>query len=299
MNGWLSIALSSLLIKIATPVQADEVVVDQFQVVIPGFPDAFNPSIVHWKGERLLSFRIEHQATSYTGLIWLDRDFRPTGEPQILWEVPSEDGRLFTKEDQLFLCFNDRLNHLRRVFVVELQWRSGAFVAASRQKLTFNAKRTEKNWSPFIWNGEICFIYTSSPFQLIRMAPNGLCSLIPSYASPTRWIWGELRGGTQAIPISAHEYITFFHSSISSEQCVRYFMGAMKFSSDPLFSITGISREPIIGKEFYTSDDKPRQIIYPAGVVMEGDFFYLSYGKDDREVWIAKLDRQKLFDQLK
>ncbi len=76
-------------------------------------------------------------------------------------------------------------------------------------------------------------------------------------------------------------------------------MGAMTFSADPPFSITGMSREPIIGEGFYTSDDKPRQIIYPAGVVMEGDFFYLSYGKDDHEVWIAKLDRQKLLDQLK
>lgn len=291
--------MSSLLIKIATPIHADEIVIDQFQIAIPGFPDAFNPSIVHWRGERLLSFRVEYPAASYTGLIWLDSDFQPVGEPQILWDLPSEDGRLFTRENQLFLCFNDRISHFRRIFVVELQWGGGSFIAAPRQQLSFNAKRTEKNWSPFIWNEEICFIYTISPFQMVQIGANGLCHLLPSKFPAIRWRWGELRGGSQAIPISDREYITFFHSSVSNENCVRYFMGAMTFSADPPFSITGMSQEPIVGSGFYTSDDKSRQIIYPAGVVMEGDFFYLSYGKDDHEVWIAKLDRQKLLDQLK
>ena len=282
------------------PVQADEIVLEEFQITIPGFPNAFNPSIVSWRGEWLLSFRVEHPTTSisYTGLIWLDRDFQPLGEPQILWDLPSEDGRLFTRGEQLFLCFNDRWEHFRKIFVAELQLEGDIFALGSCRRLSFLAKRVEKNWSPFIWNGRICFVYSISPFQPVEMTKDVLCQVIPAHTPPIRWPWGMLRGGTQAIPISDRDYITFFHSSISNEEQVRYFMGAMTFSSGPLFSITGMSKRPIIGEGFY-SDDKKRQIIYPAGVVMEGDFFYLSYGKDDHEVWIAKLDRQKLLDQLK
>src|ERR1700755_464587 len=58
------------------------------QIVIPGYPDAFNPSIVRWQDAYLMSFRIipdrKFSYTTYTGLIWLDDDFAPIGEPQIL-----------------------------------------------------------------------------------------------------------------------------------------------------------------------------------------------------------------------
>ena len=185
------------------------------------------------------------------------------------------------------------------MFLVELQMEGNSFLATPRQRLSFSATRTEKNWSPFIWNGEVCFIYSIFPFRPVQLVGNGFCYLIPSRAPPVRWRWGELRGGTQAIQISDQEYITFFHSSRSDYGSVRYFMGALTFLSGSSFSITGISKEPIVGRGFYSTEERPREIIYPGGVVADGEFFYVSYGKDDHEVWIAKLDRQKLLDQLK
>ena len=75
-------------------------------------------------------------------------------------------------------------------------------------------------------------------------------------------------------------------------------MGAYTFSSKPPFEITKMTPAPIVGKDFYKESDYFRRIIYPAGYVVSGDTIYISYGKDDQEIWIATLDKNGLKDAL-
>lgn len=118
-------------------------IVETRQVVVPGFPPAFNPSIVRWQGKLLMSFRVIddkgkakaslEQPTvipdifmgmvassdiandSFVGLIWLDDDLEPTSKPQFLrlgnrdrskFCARSEDARLVIINDQLHLTFS-------------------------------------------------------------------------------------------------------------------------------------------------------------------------------------------------
>ena len=74
-----------------------------------------------------------------------------------------------------------------------------------------------------------------------------------------------------------------------------YFMGAYAFSAAPPFEITHFSPAPLKTADFYEEDN---HVIYPAGYVVEGPYIYLSYGRNDREIWIAKLDKAKLMASL-
>ena len=65
---------------------AQDFVLETKQIDIPGYPDAFNPSIVRWRGSLLMSFRhipgSKKTFDSFIGLIQLDSDFKPIGSPR-------------------------------------------------------------------------------------------------------------------------------------------------------------------------------------------------------------------------
>ena len=105
------------------------------------------------------------------------------------------------------------------------------------------------------------------------------------------------------------EYLAFFHSStymstVHSKGRViqHYFMGAYTFAAEPPFELTRISPEPIVGKDFYKGREyttwKPLRVVFPCGFVFNDRFIWIAYGRQDHEVWIAKLDKKKLFDSL-
>jgi predicted GH43/DUF377 family glycosyl hydrolase len=84
---------------------------------------------------------------------------------------------------------------------------------------------------------------------------------------------------------------------------LHYFMGAYTFSSTPPFEITSISPDPIIGKTFYTGPAyktwKPLRVVFPGGFVCYKDSIWVVYGKQDFEVWVVQIDKEKLFKSLK
>ena len=84
------------------------------------------------------------------------------------------------------------------------------------------------------------FIYSIQPHRIVQARPLDasvgtwqadtvhLTALNPGY----EWKWGEMRGGTPALLIDAHNYLTFFHSQtcISSKYILTYVMWAYTFS---------------------------------------------------------------------
>ena len=69
---------------------AQDFVLETKQIAVPGYPDAFNPSITPWRGSYLMSFRTRNPLTKRAdqfGLILLDKNFMPAGQPQLL-EIP-------------------------------------------------------------------------------------------------------------------------------------------------------------------------------------------------------------------
>jgi predicted GH43/DUF377 family glycosyl hydrolase len=110
-------------------------VLETKQIHVPGYADAFNPSIVHFNGKLLLSFRTRNIATGSTnpiGFIYLDEDFNPISEAQIIEFKPEFSLYLSFAQDPRLICVNNELlmiysniattehGEMRRVFISKL-----------------------------------------------------------------------------------------------------------------------------------------------------------------------------------
>jgi predicted GH43/DUF377 family glycosyl hydrolase len=306
-------------------------VLETKQVKIDGFPHAFNPSIVRWNDKILMSFRVipdeRHPFNSWIGVTWLDDQLHPIGKPQRLYmrdtnsAVPSriDDARLLTVGRQLYIVYSDN-EQVKiskggyRIYIARLEYTEKKFFLAARECLSCFAdsdpNRREKNWVPFDYYGELLLAYTIAPHLILRpLCGTGYCETFVYSDHEPDWPWGPLRGGTPAIMDRDH-YLAFFHSSqrIASvqskgKQMMHYFIGAYTFSTQPPFAITRISAAPIIGQSFYGGTEykpywKPVQVVFPCGFIFDKNYIWLAYGKQDHEIWVAKLDKNKLYESL-
>lgn len=311
---------------------AQDFVLEVKKISISEAPYAFNPSIVKWEGKTLLSFReilepsccssVSSSSDSRIGLIWLDENFEPLGSPQILHlttskmaSMQSEDARLIVIGQHLYLVYSGNGKNVIddegfRMYVAELEFDGEFFHVLSNECLSEfegkNKNKREKNWVPFSYDDELYLAYSLKPHKILKPYLDGsqkcetICMTMPS----TVWEWGELRGGTPALPIDDNHYLAFFHSSkyMASQHShyadmYHYFMGAYLFSKQPPFEIKQISPEPITGKGFYHGERydpywHPVQVVFPCGFMFDENYIWISFGRQDHEILLAKLDKK-------
>ena len=308
---------------------AQDFVLETRQIQIEGHPTAFNPSFVKWRGTHLMSFRMRDPKTGSTdsvGLIWLTDDFRPIGKPFILefpLEQPSliskvQDPRLIAIDGRLYMIYANTIyrdeffKEIKRMYLAEISFEDNRFRATTFEciyRFKNESDRWEKNWVPFDYKNQLLLSYSLTPHRILwpirgTRECKDFCSSNPSI----QWDWGALRGGTQAV-LDENQYVAFFHSSkmmttVNSEEksMQHYFMGAYTFSSEPPFNITKISPGPIIGPNFYRGPVhktwKPLRVVFPGGLLADDHFFWVIYGRQDHEIWLAKIDKQKLLESL-
>ncbi|CDZ80636.1 hypothetical protein BN1013_01153 [Candidatus Rubidus massiliensis] len=313
-----------------------EFVLETKRIIIPEYPDAFNPSIVAWDDNSyLLSFRImpdpKKKFDSLIGVVFLDKDFTIKSTPQILNlreyhpTIPSraEDARLMKIQDTTYIIYSDNTECKIsrggfRVYIATLLY------DPDLNKLTpenieilsnfdgESKEKREKNWTPFVYNNNLLLSYSLTPHKiLLPIFGQNRCETLALSNANLNWKWGELRGGTPAVLIDNERYFSIFHSSINMEtthsegkNISHYFMGAYTFTKDFPFTITHISENPIIGKNFYEGLTykpywKPVKAIFPCGIIVEGDNIFVTYGRDDHEMWVVKLDKHLLLKNLK
>lgn len=327
----LALAISPLYALINLENLAQDFVLETKKIEIPGYPKAFNPSIIRWKGVLLMTFRhmpnVKPFFTSYVGIVKLDENFDPIGPPQTLETqnphspIPSraEDTRLIAIGDTLFLVFSDNKEEKItkkgfRVYIAQLTEDNGRFSVHNIECLShFEGESPmirEKNWTPFDYNSNLLLSYSIAPHIIFRpFLGTGHCETFCSSNPEIRWKWGELRGGTTAT-VEGREYLGFFHSvkmmasENSQEKIVpHYFMGAYTYSLEPPFSLQRISPEPIIGKGFYSGGVQTpywgsKKVIFPCGYIADEKCFWISYGRQDEECWVVKIDKNAILNSL-
>lgn len=182
----------------------------------------------------------------------------------------------------------------------------------------------EKNWTPFVYQDEILYVQYLNPFTVVMPDMNNITVIENRTIIGTQfisefqpvalpWRYGEIRGGTNAIFISNyHEeqvgvYLLFFHSSENIGNPYRtYFMGALIFSSKPPFHILAITRYPLVPfAELYegrwlcsTAFCGIDYVVFPTGIVRDGDHILVSMGRQDQEGWLVKMSLSKLLDNM-
>lgn len=297
---------------------------EEKQISLKEYPEAFNPSIVKYGDGYLLTFRVTQGVNiwrnNYIGTVMLNEEFIPIGEPQLLFqedggEVHGEDARIVAVGGKYYIVTNDdlqkigKMSHLVRfICVSELKEESGFFSLTPPVILQHSIKgglqKIEKNWSPFIWQDQLLFSYFLSPHEVVSPDLN-TGEAVPICMTKCSWDWpyGEIRGGTPAEIVDG-VYLAFFHSStrdfsLLKKRGIFYFMGAYTFSPEPPFPLLKGSEYPIVGSQFYDAPRSRFQVIFPGGFIHKDPFIYVVYGKNDHEIWYAKLDKQELLQSMK
>jgi hypothetical protein len=304
-------------------------ILEEKQIVVPGYPDAFNPSIIRWEDGRLLmSFRTrdpETKTANLVGFVFLNENYKAVGQATLLTingdfplKVSKAQGlKLFKTRNIYMIAYNNILNtpdlETRRMIVAHLNFNKGRFsIANPKYILSYEGdpwRWREKNWAPFDYKGNIHFSYTINPHKVFRLPrTSNDCITVANTDPEICWNWGEIRGGTPALR-DGDQFLGFFHSwkdlrSVQSDnkKISHYFIGAYRFEASKFFPVTHISPEPIVGKTFYHAPDyptwKPLKVIYPGGFILSEDYVWLIYGRQDHECWVAKIDKAALISSL-
>jgi predicted GH43/DUF377 family glycosyl hydrolase len=304
------------------------------RIEIPGHPYAFNPSMIRLYGRWLICFREILDDTyqpklgssingSYLNFAWLDDKFNLVEKPQRIYLggygglSRIEDGRLFAIDGTLYLIFSDNPTGQEaavRMCYSKVLWDGIHFHLEPPCFLNNfpgeSSERKEKNWVPFQYKGSLFFAYSLQPHRILYPVPQSeVCEYVVETNQELNWRWGELRGSTPAIKIG-DEYIALFHSSVEMisnqskrKKSLHYFMGTYTFSAEFPFEITSISAKPLVAEGFYSGDSyfpywKPVQVVFPYGMEYHQGYLWVSYGRQDHEMWIMKIDLQQLRESL-
>lgn len=294
------------------------------QIEIPCHPSAYNPSIVPYKNGYLLSFRIrdhiprEFRAfrtdASFIGLVRLDKHFDVIENSVQLLSIRSydslfslyaEDGRLIKIGERIFLIFNDlhpfQASDGFQMYLAEIVEEDRRMqIKGSAIPLIYpKAIQIEKNWSPFVFKDSLYLIYSDFPRVILEVdLMSGECREIIRTSKGKPWKYGSVRGGTPACLIDDY-YVTFFHTRVcrqraDGKETFNYIMGAYAFQPDFPFAIQKMTQVPV-GDPSYYSEDNSKKVVFPCGMVVEGDKIYVAWGKNDNRVYLSAFDKKQLF----
>ena len=232
------------------------------QIKIPDYPNAYNPSLIPYRGGYLLSFRYISRCPekfknnfhktdlSFVGVVRLDKNFKVSENTVQLLNIVSysskfsltaEDARLLNIGDRIFIIFNDlpplQMPGKFAMYFGELVEERGMFVLKEPAKpLNYlHAIQVEKNWSPFSVGDQLYLIYSDEPRVILEVDLNtGYCQEVARTTLNWNWNLGEIRGGTPAYLVN-DTFLTFFHSSFSAKtrKGRAYVVGAYTFDKDP------------------------------------------------------------------
>ena len=193
----------------------------------------------------------------------------------------------------------------------------------SKRHAAITVPLSQKNWSPFVWNDTVYFIYSSIPKHRIAATVSRdfdegghiggqaveldvFTSLAPA---SFHWDWGDIRGGTPAelieTPETGVKYLTFFHSQARAHHPAikTYFMGAYLFEPFPPFRISHISAEPLVPSGGFYNESafgwaygNLDYVVFPMGLVVldANSTVVVSVGLNDAKCFLLELGLRAL-----
>lgn len=281
--------------------------------------NGYNPSIITHGGDLLMSYRFhpsQHWMTKLR-MAKLDKELNsaqdwPINMPQEFYGASIEDMRMFHMGDSLYGAYvvskPDGIRANGRSFPTcvvgygELKYVGDSWIIEKHIQPKYGKNDWtgyEKNWVPFMHGTKLCFIYSSSPENIVIEVEGD--EVVNKYTSKSLpWAWGEIRGGTPPIDFKGYQ-LRFFHSSFhhtESRETWRYHIGCCVVNPDPPFEMMFISSSPILSGHEWRNPNAHHQkqnVAIPYGVVKEGeDTLLLSVGVNDSASCIVRLNERQL-----
>lgn len=75
-------------------------------------------------------------------------------------------------------------------------------------------------------------------------------------------------------------------------------MGAYTFENKLPFSVRAMTPNPLREIEDYRENNRSH-VVYPGGMVVEGPWIHVAWGKGDKGIYITTFDKEKLLSSLK
>lgn len=292
-------------------------------VAIPGSslkdsPRHWNAGLFRYKGKLWMAYRYHLKtpdARSGIAIVSLNSKHLPESQGQFLkLDAPTgtehhEDPRLFTFKGEPYISYTEMANYRPGegyscvMKYARLRFDRGKWVVGTTYYPQYGDNHggaREKNWVFFESAGKLFCIYKATfRHQVLEIRGE---AIVGSYdTNAPVWDWGDVRGGTPPVDLGDGRMLTFFHSSVWTEDpphFVRYVSGAYTFNAKPPFEVIQISREPIMsGSEEDGHKTDPRYeagwkpyVVFPCGLVADGKSFLVSLGVNDWQCAIAKVD---------
>ncbi len=260
----------------------------------------------------------------------LDKNFKETSqkkteyrslENQNQGEVQYIDARLVKVKEDIYMIYcrqknsPDRINSFASLYLAKLEKINNLWNVTTDVPIFFEEgeefyqkglvqKGFEKNWMPFVKDGELFFVYLMEPEHVILKTDLSSGKATISYRSGNTFLsqLGQSRGSTPPVfDEELGEWITLYHyvyptnRKITNKKVDAYFFEGYTFSKDPPYKVLRKSNGPIIGQSVYNNFHK---IIFPTTLVREGDDYLIFYGDDDSTNKMARVPRNDLIASM-
>jgi len=277
-------------------------------------PFGYNPSLVEYQNGYLLSHRwhsLGHAGTSLAITEMDDRFNAKVTKPVALSGANSfEDMKFFKYKGEIWCSYIESNWPTKPTSIVrygKLEKTERGWTISGQWQVQFgknDGSAMEKNWCFWENDNRLFCIYQSIPEQIV-LDVEGYKRTAEYKSEFPHWKWGEVKGGVMA-GFHKGKLLRFFHSTLDNEASPdrrRYYIGAALMEPKPPFETIALSSEPIARgsetcdltqAELGTCTHYKPQVIFPGGVVRQGDNWLLSVGLNDAESAILKLDEKSL-----
>lgn len=223
-------------------------------------------------------------------------------ERSLVWHA---DPRYVRLGDQLYVLWNDGANRPANHQFLAPMTSDGLHLAGPARELTTPNRRTvEKNWAPFEVDGSVFITYKSRPHVVLSLdMDDSAVQLVAEpahqtgFASTYEVMFGILRGGAQPVR-DGNSFLVLGHSSFEGVHGRTYRAAFMRFEAKAPFRVTEMSTLPFdlpneLGTEFAFErlNEVVGDVIYPCGLVPDGDEWVVSYGINDERCAVTRIRR--------
>ncbi len=223
-------------------------------------------------------------------------------ERSLVWHA---DPRYVRLGGELYLLWNDgALRPANHQFLASVTSDGLHLAGPARELTTPNRRTVEKNWAPFEVDGKVFLTYKSRPHVVLSLDLDDRAERLvaePAYqsgfASTYEMMFGILRGGAQPVR-DGDSFLVLGHSSFVGVHGRTYRAAFMRIDAQAPFRVTEMSTVPFdlpnelgVDVAFERLNELVGDVIYPCGLVPDGDDWVVSYGINDERCAVARVKR--------
>lgn len=153
----------------------------------------------------------------------------------------------------------------------------------------------QKNWMPFIHDGELLLVASICPHIIYKFDLNTLkCEKLSEYSWISPWFYSKefLRGNTNPVLLKNGNYLGTFHTAVWNNKRCYYDNGCYVFEGKYPFKVIKCANKTYLPAEGaiepHFRNGKTIVCTFPVGMVREENKLFISYGDNDSVVKIME-----------